>query len=53
MQPKKQIKFTLDELEYLNSVLTSIKNADNYDDIEEIKRELIETGYIKFKEKKQ
>ncbi|ENK1242434.1 NFACT family protein [Clostridium botulinum] len=48
---KEQIKFALDELEYLNSVLTSIKNADSYDDIEEIKRELIETGYIKFKRK--
>ncbi|WP_251859469.1 NFACT RNA binding domain-containing protein [Clostridium sp. Marseille-Q2269] len=48
---KKQIEITYDELKYLNSVLTSIKNADSYDDIEEIKRELIETGYIKFKKK--
>lgn len=48
---KEQIELTCDELKYLNSVLTSIKNADSYDDIEEIKRELIETGYIKFKKK--
>ncbi|EJO5346964.1 NFACT family protein [Clostridium botulinum] len=48
---KDQIKITCDELEYLNSVLTSIKNADNYDDIEDIKKELTETGYIKFKKK--
>lgn len=48
---KEQIELTCDELKYLNSVLTSIKNADSYDDIDEIKRELIETGYIKFKKK--
>ncbi|MGL4108161.1 Rqc2 family fibronectin-binding protein [Clostridium sp. LP20] len=37
------------ELEYLNSVLTNIINVESYDEIEQIKRELMETGYIKFK----
>lgn len=46
---KKQLKITKDEIEYLNSVFINIKNSDNYDHIEEIKRELMETGYIKFK----
>lgn len=46
-----QIKAANEELDYLNSVLTNILNAENYEDIEEIKRELIETGYIKFKKK--
>lgn len=37
------------ELEYLNSVLTNIQNCDNYVEINDIRNELIETGYIKFK----
>ena len=37
------------ELSYLNSVLTNIINAESYDEIEEIKNELMETGYLKFK----
>ena len=37
------------ELEYLNSVLTNILNAESYDEIEEIKKELMETGYLRFK----
>ena len=37
------------ELEYLNSVLTNILNVESYDEIEQIKKELLETGYIKFK----
>lgn len=44
-----QIKQNHDELNYLQSVLTNIQNVDNYDEIEEIKRELTESGYIKFK----
>jgi predicted ribosome quality control (RQC) complex YloA/Tae2 family protein len=36
-------------LEYLQSVLTSVKNAESYDEIEEIKRELTETGYIRYR----
>lgn len=44
-----QIKSTVDELEYLHSVLTNIKNAETYEEIEEIKRELTDTGYIRFR----
>lgn len=44
-----QLKNATDELAYLQSVFTSIKNVENYEEIEEIKAELIETQYIKFK----
>ncbi|MFL0269589.1 Rqc2 family fibronectin-binding protein [Candidatus Clostridium radicumherbarum] len=44
-----QIKAASEELDYLQSVLTNIKNAESYEEIEEIKRELIDTGYIRFK----
>lgn len=44
-----QIQSAEDELNYLQSVVTNVKNAEDYDSIDEIKRELIETGYIKFK----
>lgn len=46
---KIQLEITNGEIEYLQSVLTNIKNAEDYESIEEIKRELMETGYIKFK----
>ena len=46
---KIQMEMTNGEIEYLQSVLTNIKNAEDYEGIEEIKRELMETGYIKFK----
>ncbi len=36
-------------MEYLNSVLTNILNAESYNEIDEIKNELIETGYIRFR----
>lgn len=44
-----QLNITKKEVEYLQSVLTNIQNSDDYETIDEIKRELIETGYIKFK----
>lgn len=47
-----QIKLTEDEVSYLQSVLTNIKNAEEYITIEEIKKELAETGYVKFKKEK-
>lgn len=46
---KIQMDMTSEEIGYLQSVLTNIKNAEDYESIEEIKRELMETGYIKFK----
>ena len=39
------------EVEYLNSVLTNILNVESYDEIDEIKNELIETGYIRYRKK--
>lgn len=47
-----QLEKNNEELEYLNSVLTNIINVDSYEEIEDIKRELIETGYIRFKKEK-
>ncbi|MCY6483733.1 NFACT RNA binding domain-containing protein [Clostridium aestuarii] len=44
-----QLKQNDSELLYLNSVLTNLQNVDNYVEIEDIKKELIETNYIKFK----
>ncbi|WP_027624698.1 Rqc2 family fibronectin-binding protein [Clostridium lundense] len=44
-----QIESTKEEINYLQSVFTSIKNVEDYKSIDDIKRELMETGYIKFK----
>lgn len=44
-----QIKITEDEILYLNSVLTNIKNTEDYAGIEEIKKELMDAHYLKFK----
>lgn len=46
---KIQIETTENELNYLQSVLTNINNAESYEEIEDIRRELLETGYIRFK----
>ncbi len=39
------------EIEYLSSVLTNILNAESYDEIEEIKNELVLTNYIRHRKK--
>ncbi|TGY44362.1 fibronectin/fibrinogen-binding protein [Clostridium sartagoforme] len=44
-----QLEKNTGELEYLTSVLTNIINCENYDEIDEIKKELVETGYLRFK----
>lgn len=44
-----QVRANEEEIMYLSSVITNVKNADNYLEIDEIKKELIETGYIKKK----
>lgn len=44
-----QLEKNTEELNYLNSVLTNILNVESYEEIEQIKTELRETGYIKFK----
>ena len=46
---KSQLEKNKEELNYLNSVMTNILNCESYEDIEQIKNELKETGYIKFK----
>jgi len=46
---KVQLEKASDEINYLNSVLTNILNAESYNEIDEIKNELIETGYIRFR----
>ncbi|MDD6795277.1 MAG: NFACT RNA binding domain-containing protein [Clostridiaceae bacterium] len=48
-----QLEKNNDELTYLNSVLTNIHNVDSYNEIDQIKDELMETGYIKFRPKKK
>ena len=44
-----QLQKNIEEINYLNSVLTNIINAESYDEIDEIKNELIETNYIRFR----
>lgn len=44
-----QLELNENELNYLLSVLTNIQNVESYDEIDHIKKELIETGYVKFK----
>lgn len=44
-----QLEKNKDELQYLNSVLTNILNCENYIEIDDIKKELIETGYLRFR----
>jgi predicted ribosome quality control (RQC) complex YloA/Tae2 family protein len=44
-----QTALTENELQYLHSVLTNILNVESYNEIEDIRDELIETGYITFK----
>ncbi len=46
---KVQLEKNIEETEYLNSVLTNIINVESYDEIDEIKNELIETKYIRFR----
>ncbi|AOR23929.1 Rqc2 family fibronectin-binding protein [Clostridium taeniosporum] len=46
---KSQLDKNLKEEEYLNSVLTNIQNVESYEEIGDIKNELVETGYIRFK----
>lgn len=44
-----QLNKNSEELIYLNSVLTNLNNAESYIEIDDIKTELIESGYIKFR----
>lgn len=44
-----QLEKNTEEITYLNSVLTNIINAESYTEIDEIKNELIETKYIRYR----
>jgi predicted ribosome quality control (RQC) complex YloA/Tae2 family protein len=44
-----QLEYNNTEFQYLQSVFTNIKNCETYEEIEEIRNELVQTGYIKFK----
>ncbi|HHW48175.1 MAG TPA: fibronectin/fibrinogen-binding protein [Clostridiaceae bacterium] len=46
-----QLQETLSELEYLEGVLVQLENSDKIQEIEEIKEELIEQGYISSRKK--
>ena len=48
-----QLEHNKIELEYLTSVLTNINLIENYNEIDDIKNELITEGYIKFSKKKK
>lgn len=43
-----QLTLAEEELNYLNSVYQNIKTIETYDEIDEIRRELVDSGYIKF-----
>jgi len=50
---QEQLKETFNELEYLESVLHSLETSDSLKDIEEIRQELVDEGYITSRKKKQ
>ena len=49
---QEQLKEAFNELEYLESVLQSLDTADSLKDIEEIRQELVDGGYLKSRRKK-
>lgn len=42
-----QLEKNNEELQYLHSVLTNIENCESYSEIDDIKEELISTGYVR------
>ena len=44
-----QMDLTNEEIDYLENILLSIENCENLEEIQEIKDELIKTGYLKSK----
>lgn len=47
----KQIKKAKEELEYIENIINSLENAQDFETVSEIKDELIEAGYINKKKK--
>lgn len=48
-----QLNKNSEELLYLQSVLHNLESCESYNEIEEIKQELIDTGYIRFRKNKK
>ena len=48
-----QLKDTEEEITYLDSVLTFIEDARNVDDLEDIRAELVENGFLKKRNSKE
>ncbi|MGL4741942.1 MAG: Rqc2 family fibronectin-binding protein [Sarcina sp.] len=48
-----QLELAKNELDYLYSVSTNLANVDTYSEIDEIKNELIESSYIRFRNTKK
>lgn len=48
---KLQLELANNEFEYLESVLTNIKNCENADELDEIRLELVNSKYLKHKKK--
>ena len=48
-----QLEKNEEELIYLHSVLTNILNCESYLEIDDIKKELIESGYLRYKKSKK
>lgn len=48
---KIQIEKNKEELDYLMTVITNLENCESYSEIDDIKNELMETGYLRFKNK--
>ncbi|MGL4796657.1 MAG: Rqc2 family fibronectin-binding protein, partial [Paraclostridium sp.] len=44
-----QVEFSLDEIDYLENIMLSIDNCENLDELQDIKDELLKTGYMKGK----
>ena len=49
IEVKKQVEKTYSEIEYLEQILISVENSVDSNDLNEIRQELIETGYLKKK----
>ena len=47
-----QLKITEEEIDYLTSVMNSISNITAYEEIHEIREELMEAGYIRYRKSK-
>ncbi len=47
-----QLKITEEEIDYLTSVINNISNITSYEEVHEIREELMEAGYIRYRKNK-